>query len=101
METTKVATNRPSAVNGAFQRALGRFRTSLLAKDDVMLFKQITTEADIRTLIHNIEVELGMRGGIRNMRRIEPFLNLLSQYRGIIEAFVGVYNYTSICYLSE
>lgn len=82
------------AVEAAFERAVNRFKISL--DDEVRAeFDKITTEADVRNLLEQMEVDQGNRKSLRNARRLEPFLNFMSQYSKVIEVFLGVWDLPS------
>jgi len=77
----------PVTVPPAFERALGRFLGSLDVEEKKS-FDRINTVDDVWTLIESLEEEQGARKSLRNMKRLEPFINALSQYAKVIEVFV-------------
>ena len=48
---------------------------------------QSTTLQDVRSAAHKIEQQQAQRQSLRNMRRIEPFLNFMESYSRVIEVF--------------
>ncbi|RFU24742.1 hypothetical protein B7463_g11594, partial [Scytalidium lignicola] len=66
-----------------FQDAFNRFEQTVHF-DDKREF-QLTTLQDVREAARQIERDLGDRGCLRNMRRLQPFFNGLDQYSKIIE----------------
>jgi len=76
-------------VPAAIDRALRNFRTNLDSKEKAD-FSHVHTEVELMALIDSLEAEQAARGCIRNMTRIMPFVNGLSQYARVIEVFVQV-----------
>lgn len=77
----------PSAVLSAFERAIGRFLDSLNAEEKKS-FHRINTVDEVWVLITNLEAEQSTRKSLRNMKRLEPFINCLSQYAKVIEVLI-------------
>ncbi|KAF8241747.1 hypothetical protein K440DRAFT_608219 [Wilcoxina mikolae CBS 423.85] len=76
-------------IPAAIDRALSRFQDSL-DSEGRKIFSNVTTEDDVRSLIESLEAEQGSRGCLRNLNRVKPFINGLSQYATVIEVFVQV-----------
>jgi hypothetical protein len=66
-----------------FEDALNRFEQTVNF-DDKREF-QLTTLQDVREAARQIERDLGDRGCLRNMRRLQPFFDGLDRYSTIIE----------------
>lgn len=70
----------------AFERALLSFRNKLL-HEEIQAFTGTTLE-DIRKQASAIQDLQEKKGMLRNMRRIQPLINGLTQFSGVIEVFV-------------
>jgi hypothetical protein len=62
-----------------------RFLTPEQARDF-----RYTTLGDLKTAIDNIQETQAGKYGLRNLRRILPFIHGLEQYTGVLEVFVQV-----------
>ena len=71
------------------KKALDQFK-STLSSDDARTFMD-TTYGDLWEGAREIEREQGRRMDIRFMRRIEPFLESMGSYAGVIEVFCQGY----------
>ena len=71
------------------KKALDRLKSVLSSEDDRMFSN--TSLEDIMREARNIEKEQGSRLGLKNMRRVEPFLRFLESYAGVIEVFCQGY----------
>jgi hypothetical protein len=71
-----------------FEKILASFKTRL-SQADVELFR-ITTFDDLKVAVATIQKEQAARKGLRNLNKIKPFLNFLSQYAQVLEVFVQV-----------
>ncbi|KAF8246952.1 hypothetical protein K440DRAFT_644273 [Wilcoxina mikolae CBS 423.85] len=76
-------------IPAAIDRAMRKFWASLDSKEKAD-FGHVHTEAELMALIDTLEAEQASQGCIRNMTRIMPFVNGLSQYARVIEVFVQV-----------
>lgn len=70
----------------AFSRVLSSFRSRLLP-EDIADF-EITKLEDLKQAITAIQAEQAQRKGYRNLNKIRPFVNGLTQYAKVIEVFV-------------
>ena len=90
-----------------FTVALTRFRVTLTATE-ISQFN-FTTIDDVWTEVERIQDEQGARRSLKNMKRIEPFINGLKNYSAVVEVFVQakpeimafiwvvpLFNYTSL-----
>ena len=68
---------------GAFREAFEKLRDSISAEDARSFEK--TTLDDVWTTAREIEREQGQRQSLRNIRRIEPFLQAINKYSKVIE----------------
>ena len=77
------------AVPGAFEIAIKDFLDSLVDGNqyDLSHFQSIH---DVYDETEKIQKEQGRRGALRNLQRIQPFLQRLSEYSGVVEVFVQV-----------
>lgn len=71
----------------AFDRALNRFRGSL-SDEEKKIFHHLTSEKEVWSLVEELQNEQGSRDALRNMNRIEPFINGMAQYASVIEVFL-------------
>lgn len=71
------------------KKALDRLKSVLSSEDDRMFSN--TSLEDIMREARKIESEQGPRLGLKNLRRIEPFLRFLESYAGVIEVFCQAY----------
>ncbi|KAL4905604.1 hypothetical protein BDW74DRAFT_167782 [Aspergillus multicolor] len=82
------ATN--SLVQSAFQAAMNEFKTNL---DNDKLYAEILAVKSINEvydLTDKLQAEQGKKGQLRHLAKIEPFLNRLREYAGVIEVFLQV-----------
>ena len=82
-----MATNQSS--RDAFESAMKEFLDSLTDKEtyDFSSFKSIN---DVYDATDNIQREQGKKGALRNLKRLQPFLDCIQQYSGVIDTFVQV-----------
>ncbi|KAL9072734.1 MAG: hypothetical protein Q9157_004994 [Trypethelium eluteriae] len=81
-----MASTSPSAAPQArltFQEAFDRIKTTV-SEQDARQF-QSTTLKDVRDAAIDLEARLGERKSLRNMRRIQPFLDGLDRYSSAVE----------------
>jgi hypothetical protein len=71
-------------VLGAFERGADRFRNSL-SSEDLHLFSAVTTIEDVWDHVKYMQMEQGSRMALRNMGRIEPFIQGIEQYTKAID----------------
>ena len=57
-----------------------------IAAVDAVSFKSTKLE-DVYNEARSIEQQMGKRGSLRNMRRIEPLLETLQSYAGVLDTF--------------
>ena len=69
-----------------FTVALERFRNNL-TPTEISQFN-FTTIDDVWTEVETIQDEQSARRSLRNMKRIEPFINGLRNYSAVLEVFV-------------
>ena len=72
------------------KKALDQLKSVLSSEDDRMFSN--TSLEDIMREARNIEKEQGARLGLKNLRRVEPFLRFLESYAGVIEVFCQGYS---------
>lgn len=70
----------------AFDEALARFKKGLTPKE--MADFAVTSIDDVHAEADRIQQEQAKRGSLRNMRRIQPYINGLSQFSKVIEVFI-------------
>ena len=77
------------SVPGAFDVASKDFLDSLVdgSQYDLSHFHSIN---DVYDETEKIQKEQGRKGALRNLQRIQPFLQRLSEYSGVVEVFVQV-----------
>lgn len=73
----------------AFERALHEFNDKL-SVEDRKTFSKYTAESDVRRAIQDMETSCGEKRKLRNLKRMEPFLDFLMQYHKVFEVFGGV-----------
>ena len=71
----------------AFERALYRF-TSHLSEQDRNEF-QFTTLEDVHNVIHQMQSVHGPERKMRNLARIQAFLEAMEEYGKVIEVFLN------------
>ena len=81
-----------------FQQAFNRFEKTI-SFDDRRDF-QSTTLKDVREAARAIEKELGNKGSLRNMRRLQPFFEGLERYSKIVEVLCNGTPYLSFVWVS-
>ena len=74
-------------MDSGFSRVLSAFR-SRLSPQDINDFG-VTTFDDLKLAITNIQRQQVQRRGLRNLNKIQPFLNGLGQYAQVIEVLVS------------
>ncbi|RDW68838.1 uncharacterized protein DSM5745_08598 [Aspergillus mulundensis] len=82
------ATN--SLIQSAFQAAMDEFKTNL---DNDKLYAEILAVKsidEVYDLTDKLQAEQGKKGQLRHLAKIEPFLNRLREYAGVIEVFLQV-----------
>lgn len=72
----------------AFSRSLADFQKRLSAEQ--LKDFQFATFQSLQEAIENIQKEQAERQCLRNLNKIRPFLNGLTQYSAIIELFVNM-----------
>ncbi|KAI1355974.1 hypothetical protein F5Y01DRAFT_325067 [Xylaria sp. FL0043] len=72
----------------SFQRALSRFKKTL-PPDLIREFSTCTLQ-DVHGICRGIQQEHGREGILRNMRRLESFVEAMEQFGKVIEVFVNV-----------
>jgi hypothetical protein len=75
-----------SATLDAFESALKEFMNSLTHKDDYD-FSRFKTIDDVYDETDKIQKKQGREGTLRNMRKMQPFLDCLSQFSEILGTF--------------
>jgi hypothetical protein len=80
-----MASSSPAAPQARllFQDAFCKFE-EIVTSDDARNFHSTSLE-DVRKAARNIEQQLGARQCLRNMRRIEPFIEGLARYSKVVE----------------
>jgi hypothetical protein len=81
-----MATTVGTGTLGAFALALSNFKDNL-PREEIQAFTGSTLE-DIRKEASAIQAMQEKKGMLRNMRRIQPLINGLTQFSGVIEVFV-------------
>ena len=76
-------------VPGAFDIAIKEFLDSLVDGNEYD-FSHFQSIHDVYDETEKIQKEQGRRGALRNLQRIQPFLQRLSEYSGVVEVFVQV-----------
>ena len=74
-----------AAAEETIKKALANLKATISAEDACMFSN--TSLRDLCDEAHKIEEEQGARYDLRNMRRVEPFLQCLESYAGVIEVF--------------
>ena len=69
-----------------FEKILASFQKRL-SSQDLELFR-VTTFNDLKVAVNTIQKEQAARKGLRNLNKIKPFLDGLSQYSGVLEVFL-------------
>lgn len=82
-----------------FEDAFNRFEQTVNF-DDKREF-QLTTLKDVREAARQIERDLGDRGCLRNMRRLQPFFDGLDRYSKIIEVLCNGTPYLPYIWVSQ
>lgn len=70
----------------AFDEALIRFKKDLTDKEKLDF--AVTSIEDVYAEAKKIQEKQAVRGSLRNMRRMQPYLNGLTQFATVIEVFV-------------
>jgi len=70
-------------------RSLSRFRNSL-DSEEKKFFSQVATKDDVIKYIQTLQTEQASWAVLRNMDRIKPFIDGLSQYTRVIEIYAAV-----------
>lgn len=80
----------PTAVTmsqiSAFTTALHAFQVGL-SDEEIEIFR-LTTIEHVWDMIRYLQAEQASRMSMQNMSRLEPFINALTRYSGVIEVFV-------------
>ena len=71
----------------AFDTAIKHFLDSLTDKD-AYDFSRFTAISDIYDETDRIQREQGSRAELRNLKRIQPYLDCIKQYTAVIDTFV-------------
>jgi hypothetical protein len=74
----------------AFDRAANRFLAKFTDEERKKYFGQPTSIDDIWDLLADLQAKQSSREGLKNMARIEPFINGMTQYSKVIEVFIQV-----------
>jgi hypothetical protein len=82
--TDRASSHSPST---CFQRASEKFATSLTDKQR-RDFTKCSLE-DVRQTVENLQKERGDQKKMRNMARLQAFLEAMDQYRKVVEAFLN------------
>lgn len=85
-EVTTMSTT--STASRAFDTALSSFKNGLTEKEKLD-FSQTSID-DVYTETKRIQERQSQQGLLRNLRRIQPYINGLVQYSKVIEVFVQV-----------
>ncbi|KAF2642645.1 hypothetical protein P280DRAFT_395523 [Massarina eburnea CBS 473.64] len=103
MTTSTASASRLTAqASSTFKNSFERFENTVLAqsKSDHRDFSS-TTLQDVRQAAKEIEQQLAARQCLRNMRRIEPFLNGLEAYSKVIEVLCNGTDYLPWIWLAK
>ncbi|CAM1509838.1 Fc.00g001730.m01.CDS01 [Cosmosporella sp. VM-42] len=79
----------------SFQRALKKFKQSL--SQDLINQFSISTLQDVRQVCHDIQQEHGNEGKLRNMRRLEGFIEAMEHLGKVMEVFLNVHEL--VCFI--
>lgn len=79
----------PSPSQEAFEFAKTEFLDNLIDSKDYD-FSEFTSVNQVYEATENIQKEQGKTGTLRNLRKIKPYLDCLSQYAGVVDTFVQV-----------
>jgi hypothetical protein len=82
--TDRASSHSPST---CFQRASEKFAASLTDKQR-RDFTKCTLE-DVRQTVENLQKERGDQKKMRNMARLQAFLEAMDEYRKVVEAFLN------------
>lgn len=84
------APNVPDPVQAAFEKAAREFKTAL--KNDKLYDEVVKTRSidDVYTATDALQVELAKKGPLRRLSKIQPYLERLRAYSGVVETFVQV-----------
>jgi hypothetical protein len=77
----------------AIDEALSKFRARLTVKEQADF--QSTTLKDVRETIAQIQIDQDNRKAMRDMARIQSFLEAMEQLTGVIEVFLNVSNFVA------
>lgn len=77
-----------SAVSEAFEAAKKDFTSSTKTKGHD--FSHFTSIQDVYSTTEDIQKEQSKSGTLRNLRKIQPYLDTLTHYAGVIETFAQV-----------
>ncbi|KAL4877424.1 hypothetical protein BJY04DRAFT_198337 [Aspergillus karnatakaensis] len=79
-----------SITQSAFQAAMDEFKTQL---DNDKLYAEILSVKsidEVYDLTDKLQAEQGKKGQLRHLAKLEPYLNRLREYSGVIEVFLQV-----------
>lgn len=82
--------NVPDPVQAAFEKAAREFKTAL--KNDKLYDEVLKTRSidDVYTATDVLQLELAKKGPLRRLSKIQPYLERLRAYSGVVETFVQV-----------
>ncbi|KAL2818731.1 hypothetical protein BDW59DRAFT_165392 [Aspergillus cavernicola] len=80
----------PSLIQNAFQAAMSEFKTNLNNYSIYTKILSVTSIDEVYSLTDRLQAEQGRKGHLRHLSKIEPFLNRLREYAGVVEVFMQV-----------
>ncbi|PKX97986.1 uncharacterized protein P174DRAFT_508347 [Aspergillus novofumigatus IBT 16806] len=78
-------------IQNAFQAAVHEFKTNLNNDQLYTKLLAVTSIDEVYDLTDKLQADQGRKGHLRHLAKIEPFLNRLREYTGVIDTFVQVY----------
>jgi hypothetical protein len=83
------------AIQDSFQNALAKFKAQLNSKERDEI--KIASLQDVSLIIAQIQADQGNQKIMMNLTRLEPYLQAMNEFGGIIEVFLNASNF--VCFI--